>query len=291
MNTKMLLLASASATLMLAVDTARAQEPMPPGPFELVSQLDFECRPAQGAPPAAQVGVRQLNPVLQGKVPFQVATLGGLREVCVPVAKNGQIPTPRALAFARFLDVACYDADADPVNVDVTLGHLNPQLPGLPSETVELQRLKQLCVPVKKNAAELPPEIKAFASHFDLGCYHLAQPTADINRTLVLTHLNPVIREMGPPDRTVRLHRARQLCVPVAKNNQPVPPGIENLVRWADFLKYDVERLQGAIPVLPLVLTHLNPLFDAVPPFATALAPEPRLMVPVAKDGHLPPQD
>ena len=82
--------------ITLAAGTARAQEvPVnPPTPFELASGLDLECRPAQGAPPAPQVGVRQLNPVLMPKIDPQLAQLGPLEEVCVPVVKNGQFPPP-----------------------------------------------------------------------------------------------------------------------------------------------------------------------------------------------------
>src|SRR5688572_14692356 len=57
---------AAAGLTILSAGAARAQV-QPPSPYELVSQLDFECRPAQGAPPAAQVFIRQLNPVLQNR--------------------------------------------------------------------------------------------------------------------------------------------------------------------------------------------------------------------------------
>ena len=264
-----------------------------PSPFELVSQLDFECRPADGVPVAPAVIIRQLNPVLQNKIPSEQVPLGELEEVCVPVAKNGQIPGQPALAFIRWLDLACYQATSSYSGVELKLEHLNPVLNDLPDEDVRLTRLEQVCLPVAKNGVEPPPVIRALASHFDLGCYGLEEPTSDADRTLVLTHLNPVIRAMVPilPDRMVDLRRARQLCVPIGKNNQPIPPGVLSRVEWADFLKYRVVP-HDPIPPLPLWLEHLNPLYAAVAPFLTTLHPGwVRLMVPVAKNGHLPPLD
>src|SRR6187549_185869 len=88
---------------LLQTVSAQAQ----PTPFELASQLDLECRSAQGAPPVEELGIRQLNPVLQGVLPNQKAQLGGLEEVCVPVAKNNSIPTEPARNFIRGIDLAC----------------------------------------------------------------------------------------------------------------------------------------------------------------------------------------
>jgi hypothetical protein len=187
-------------------------------------------------------------------------------------------------------DLACYRAAAPPVDVDVTLSHLNPVLAGLPDEDVHLVNLAQLCVPVSKNNNTPPPAIKQIVEHLDVACYELAEATPSADRTLVLSHLNPVIKAMQLPNRVVEMKRAKQLCVPVAKNNQPVPPGVRDIVQWVDFLKYRIDVVQAAVPPLPLWLTHLNPLFAGVPPFPVMLAnQELRLMVPVAKDGQLPP--
>jgi hypothetical protein len=286
-------LGSLSIVSWLVISPGDAVAQVPPTPFDLVSQLDFECRPADGIPVAPTVFVRQLNPVLKDRIPNQQVPLGALEEVCVPVAKNGQIPSQAALAFIRWLDVACYKAASPPTGVEVHLSHLNPVLANLPDEDVTLGALEQICLPVKKNGVEPPPAVRALASHFDLGCYGLEEPTSDANRTLVLTHLNPVIRALDPnlPDRTVTMGRARQLCVPIGKNNQPVPPGVLSRVEWADFLKYRVTP-HDPIPPLPLWLKHLNPIYAEVDRFLTILRPDwVRLMVPVAKDGHLPPGD
>lgn len=276
------------SVLLALAGAAHAQEIDLPTPYELVSQTDFECRTAQGNPPAPQVLVRQLNPVLEDKIPNLQTPLGPLEEVCVPVAKNGQVPSPAALAFIRWFDLACYRATGPWLGVDLVLSHLNPVLSWLPDEDITLGRLEQVCLPVIKNNVEPPAPYKRMASHFDLGCYSI-EPTAAHDVTLLLTHLNPVIRQLGLPDRVVDVHRAHQLCVPIGKNNQPIPPGILAFIEWADFLKYRVEP-RDPIPPLPLWLEHINPIYDAVPRFLTTLlADRVRLMVPVAKDHHLPP--
>jgi hypothetical protein len=281
----------AGVALMAAAGDALAQTP-----YDFVSQLDFECRRAEGPPPVQDLRIRQLNPVLQGHLPNQRTELGALNEICVPVAKNFQTPSQPALSFIEWIDLACYAASAEPVDVDVKLSHLNPVLAGLPEESVTLTELSQVCVPVSKNNVPPPEPVRDLANHFDLACYDLAEPTAFLNFPLWLSHLNPVIRAMGLPNRFGYLQRARQLCVPIAKEEQPVPPGPLSRVQWSDFLKYKF-RPVAPIPPLPLWIRHLNPLFAWVAPFWTELqavnpalpAQWPELMVPVAKNGQLPP--
>lgn len=265
-----------------------------PTPFALASQLDLECHQAVGPAPAPNLFIRQLNPVLQDRLPNQQVVLGPLEDVCVPVQKNNQTPGPLALPIARWVDLACYEAHAAPVDVDVDLTHLNPVLNGLPDEHVKITELEQLCVPVRKNNSVIPPAVQQIVSHFDFACYGLEEPTSDAGVPLVLSHLNPVIRAMQLGDRRVVLQRARQLCVPVGKDAQPIPAAASQLVRWVDFLKYNVApQNAAAIPAIqapiPLWLTHLNPLFDGAPQFFTVLQAPLKLLVPVAKDGVFPP--
>lgn len=110
--------------------------------------------------------IRQLNPVLQNRLPNQVAKLGAFEDVCVPVAKNRQVPGPGVLPIARRVDLACYQASAAPVDVAVDLSHLNPVLSGLPDEAVKLVALERLCVPVRKvrRAAAAPSYPRPFAT-------------------------------------------------------------------------------------------------------------------------------
>ena len=274
--------------------TAAAQQL--PTPLGLASQLDLECHAAQGPAPVQSLFLRQLNPVLQGKLPNQVAQIGALEDVCVPVAKNNQIPGPNAFSIARWVDLACYDASAPLVDVKVHLSHLNPVLANLPNEVVTLKKLDQFCAPVKKNNVNPPPAVHAIVKHFDFACYELEEPTQNVQFPLMLSHLNPVIQGMNLPNRAVRMQRAKQLCVPVAKNNQPVPQPALSFISWLDFLRYDVTPLApAAVPAyqapIPLVLTHLNPLFTNAPSFATVLQAPLKLLVPVAKNNVLPPND
>jgi hypothetical protein len=270
--------------------TAEAQQP--PTPLELASQLDYECRPTQPSPPPVpQLWIRQLNPVLKDHIGPTQVVLGPMEQVCVPVAKNNAIPTPRALAVASWSDLACYRAEAvQPLGAPLKLTHLNPQLAALPDEYVHVESLRQLCLPVRKNDSQIPPAVRQIVSFIDQACYDLREPTSDADRTLVLSHLNPVIQAFGFPNRVVRMERARRLCVPVAKNNEVVPPGVLALVEWLDFLKYPIDVLQGGGPIIPLWLTHLNPLFAGMERFFASLGMEERrLMVPVAKNDNIPP--
>ena len=272
-------------TGLLHTLSAHAQGPTP---FELASQLDFECRSAQGAPPAAELGIRQLNPVLQGVLPNQKTKLGALEEVCVPVAKNNNIPTEPARSVIRGIDLACYKAEAAPVDVQVVTTHLNPVFSQLPPEVVHLIQLQQVCVPVAKNGVIPPEPMLSVIRHMDFGCYGLEQPTSDANTNVLLSHLNPVLIQQGLPSHVVQMERAHQLCVPIGKNQEPIPAPVQNLVRWVDFLKY---RATPAVPLAPwpLTLRHLNPLFVEQQPFNVTLFGPPRLLVPVAKNGFIPP--
>jgi hypothetical protein len=234
--------------------------------------------------------IRQLNPVLKDQIPMLPVQLGPLQQVCVPVAKNNNIPTSPALPIVSNSDLACYRAFAPPVDVDLKLSHLNPVLRDLPDEFVRLTELETVCLPVRKNAAVIPPGARAVVSFIDQACFELEEPTASAERGLRLTHLNPIIREMGFEDRGVRMKRARQLCVPIAKNDEIVPEPVKRIVQWADFLKYRLELVQGVAPAYPLVLSHMNPLFAGLPQFPVVVDYGPsHLMVPVAKNDRLPP--
>jgi hypothetical protein len=283
---------AAVAASTLVTGTAFAQQL--PTPFALASQLDLECHKAQGPAPVQNLFIRQLNPVLQGHLPNQAAQIGALEDVCVPVAKNNQIPGPNAFNIARWVDLACYDAKAPPVNDSVHLDHLNPVLANLPDENVTIKQLEQVCVPVKKNNVNPPAAVHAIVRHFDFACYELQEPTQDVQFPLSLSHLNPVIQNMNLPNRAVRMRTAKQLCVPIGKNAQPVPEPALSFISWLDFLKYDLTPFnQAAVPAyqqpIPLVLTHLNPLFANAPSFATVLQAPLKLLVPVAKNNVLPP--
>ena len=290
-----------SASAADFADKELAQVASLPSPYAFVSQLDFECQrissvplpvPLPVPPPVQQVLLRQLNPVLQGDLPNQVAQLGTLREMCLPVAKDGQIPTDEVLDFVSWADLACYEASAEPVDVTVALSHLNPVLSDEPDESVTMVELRRLCVPMRKNQSDIPDAARRLLQHLDLACYRLAQATEDANRNLTLSQLNPVIQEMPVGDLGVVLRRAVELCVPVGKNMQEIPQDVRRIIRWVDMLKYRTQVIDGELPVLPLLLEHMNPLFANLGPFVIDLLDlPPRVMVPVAKNQQFPPAD
>ena len=99
------------------------------------------------------------------------------------------------------------------------------------------------------------------------------------------------MRAFGYPDRLVALERANQLCVPVAKNQQPVPEDVQHVVEWVDLAAYHTEPVAFPAAPFPLLLSQLNPLFAAAPDTQTLLMNPRRSMVPVAKNQTLPPVD
>ena len=265
-------------------------EPPPlPSPRDFVRGLDLECYHSEGPPPVQELDIRQLNPVLKGILPNQKITLGPMVQTCLPVAKNNNIPPAAVRRFISMVDLSCYSAEAAPVDVDVNLRHLNPVLQDLPAEDVTLKRLRRFCSPVRKNDAQIDPAVLRLTRHLDFACYEFEDPTPSADRDLELSHLNPLVREMGFPNRHVHLERANQLCVPVGKNQQPIPEDVQRVVEWTDFMQYRFDVINpNPVPPIQLWLTQLNPLFNG---FATpALLHDPyTLMVPVAKNNTPPP--
>ncbi len=256
-----------------------------PAPKDFVSYLDLECfRTDPYQPPAVGLALRHLNPVLDGLPPEQV-TLGAREQLCVPVAKNNVIPPPGVLDFVRFVDLACYRVVTPASGKALGLAHLNPVLQDLPRTEVVLGRAEQLCVPVAKNGVAPPAEVMQLVRHLDLLCYGIT-PNAPMNRALNLRQLNPVLTGQIPAA-TVRVTDARQLCVPMHKGGDVIPPEVVRVVRWADLEKFDVV----AAPMAPVTLSlrHLNPVLGALPLERATLTAAVQLGVPVAKNGQFPP--
>src|SRR5688572_11266106 len=74
-----------------------------------------------------------------------------------------------------------------------------------------------LLSPSSSAHAQQLPTPKALISGLDLECYRTPGPSMDFE--LMLTHLNPVLRELGLPQHEVRIKELVQTCVPVRKNN------------------------------------------------------------------------
>jgi hypothetical protein len=267
--------------------SAQAVPPATPTPFELARSLDLECRPTNGAPPVPQLFIRQLNPVLTNVLPDQGIQLGEMVRTCTPVTKNGVVPPPNVLAIDRAVNLACYKAMAPPVDVPVVLSHLNPVLKDLPNEPVVLEQIEQFCTNVAVNVPQMPEHVRDIVKFFDFACYRLEDPTSDVDEPLLLGDVNPEHAQW--PDHHVRMHRAPRLCVPVRKNNEPIPEPALRLLRWVDFLDYRIDVNPADVVPYGANLHFMNPLFQAAPPTPVWLDQPTHLLVPVAKNGVIPP--
>lgn len=279
------LLALLSAmTLTVAMAATASSAPALPTPKSFVSQLDLQCfRSSPYTPQFGSIGTRHLNPVLAG-LPEEKVTLGVRDQVCVPVAKNGVIPSADALDFIRFVDLACYRITGVNVNKQLNLTQLNPVLAGVPASNVVMTTPQQLCVPVVKNGNVPPPEILRLVQYIDLKCYAITPQTA-MNKQLSLRHLNPLLVNVPGTSANVTLNR--QLCVPVQKSAQPIPDDVLAIVRWIDLVKYDLSATAG-VPI-SLTLSHINPLLTGLPREQATLTAPSQLAVPVAKNNAFPP--
>lgn len=270
-----------------AATPSQAPAPAPlPSPLRFVSSLDLECFPtAVHQPPfSGTIVTRHLNPVL-AHLPAELTPLGGRLELCVPVAKNNVQLPPEVLRFIQWVDLACYRTTGQDVSFPLGLRHLNPLFANLPPHGVRILSPVQLCVPVMKNGLVPPPEVLRLVSFIDLKCYREA-PATPLNTFVRLTQLNPVLTNLPPA--VAAVFDNHQLCVPVRKNNQPIPDDVLNIVRWIDLEKYNIVTTPLAAPVT-LRLNHLNPLLAALPAETVTITEGKQLMLPVAKNNVIPP--
>jgi hypothetical protein len=266
-----------------------ATAPALPGPNEFVSGLDLECFDTPGPALNLQLQLTHLNPVLLqlGLAPH-VVTIGALVQTCVPVQKNGVTPSAAALPFIQQTDLACYkiNAAAVPNPPTLTLKHLNPVLANLPAHTFLLRQALQLCVPVAKNGVIPTPDVLRLVQFIDLECYDApitAHPTFGVH----LKQFNPQLGNI-PVHPLTLVSQPRQLCVPVQKNGQAIPADVLGVVRWIDLEKFTASPVVG-VPPVNVVLSHLNPLFTTLSRVQVTLAQAVALMVPVSKNGVVPP--
>jgi len=284
--------ALASLVLVAVLPGAATAAPRVPPPLPFVSQLDLSCYRTEGyKPPPTAVTLKQLNPVL-AELPIETVKLGERQQLCVPVAKNGVIPPPGILDYVRWVDLSCYRIEGRAVNFPLTLSQLNPvvQRLGIQDAPVTMLSPEQLCVPVAKNGVLPPPEILSVVRHIDLACYAL-RVLGIPGRPFPLTlgHLNPVLADRPKVD--VKVGNARQLCVPVAKSGDKIPPEVLRTVQWLDLAKYDVTTGPSVVGPVTLKLTHLNPVLAHLPGEEVVLTEPAQLGLPVAKNGKIPPRD
>jgi hypothetical protein len=199
--------------------------PPPDDTLPFIQALDWECYGIAGPPLNLPLNLTQLNPVIAGLLgPNVGVTVLEPQQLCVPVAKTSTNPPPNVLALIQYIDVKCYRVTTT-VNqaATLTLTHLNPLFSTLSSESSSIGPApQQLCVPVTKNQAVIPVDVRPYVRFSDVLCYPATG--APLNRNLVLRHLNPVLA--GLPPETDFIGNSLQLCVPVAKNGM-FPPGIQ----------------------------------------------------------------
>nr|WP_062339166.1 hypothetical protein [Herbidospora sakaeratensis] len=256
-----------------------------PTPKDLTAYLDLECfKTSQYQPPATVLTLRHLNPVLSN-LPIETVTLGPREQLCVPVAKNNQVPPSPALDFLRFIDLSCYRISGVTVNTGLVLSHLNPLFQTYPRTQITMTSPQQLCVPVVKNNAVPPADILRLVRHIDLKCYGIT-PNTSLNTQLGLRQLNPVLVPIIPNHAAV-VGFARQLCVPVQKAGDTIPADVLNIIRWIDLEKFDLSV--AATPQVGLTLRHINPVLANLPAEQAVLTGASQLALPVAKNGAFPP--
>jgi hypothetical protein len=273
---------------MAAVPASGQPQPQAlPTPLQFVSHLDLECfRTEPYQPPDTTILTRHINPVL-ADLPEEEVRLGAREQLCVPVAKNHILPPDEVLAFIQYVDLSCYRIEGQPVDRTLTLSHLNPQLVDLPRREIVITIPEQLCVPVVKNGVYPPDEILRLISYIDLKCY-LEEPQEPLYKALTLSHLNPELAGLRPHD--VRVTYNKQLCVPVQKNNEEIPPEVLRIVQWIDLEKYDIVTPPLLEPVR-LTIDHINPSLKWLPTEEVTIQYGHQLMLPVAKDDMIPPAE
>ena len=70
--------------------------------------------------------------------------------------------------------------------------------------------------------------------------------------------------------------------------NQAIPADVLAIVQWVDLEKFAASPLVF-VPPVNVTLNHLNPMFTAQPAVAVTLRQASALLLPVSKNGAVPP--
>jgi len=189
-----------------------------------VRNIDFACYRIDAPPLPAPVplSLTHLNPVLANFPAHGVRLIQG-RQLCLPIAKNDVLPPDPVLQVVRFLDLECFETEpgAHPT-FTLNLTQLNPQLTGIAPHLMTLGPTpRQMCVPVRKGAQDIPAPVLNLVRWIDLEKFAATPPVTIAPVPVVLRHLNP--RFVTFPPVPVTLETANALMLPVAKNGQ-FPP-------------------------------------------------------------------
>jgi hypothetical protein len=275
------------------VPLAIGAQPLPT-PKDFVANLDVRCYKTGGQPPLnLPLRLDQLNPAFGADVAFQQVVVQEDEEMCLPVYKNGIPPPSTVLPFMQYVDWSCYRIDGGvSLDLPLRLDHLNPNIgPPLNNRIdVVVKEPQQLCLPVRKDAQVIPPDVLKLIQWLDVECFRVetAQPTSPT--PLTLHHLNPLFAGLSesvtvPPASNPY---PTQLCVPVMKNLQGPSDDLLELVRYSDVLCYQVEGFQFDHFIR---LSQLNPVITAmgVRPQKVIPLASTKVCLPVAKNGFFPP--
>ncbi len=262
-----------------------------PTPARFVSFLDVRCYQIPNQPPlGVPLRLDHLNPVLVQKgLPPEQVTLGSPQDLCVPVQKNNNAPSPDVLPFIQFVDWKCYGISGPSLDLPLHLDHLNPVISAMfgPSDDVTVREPQQLCVPVAKNGNFPSTAVRHLVESLDVKCYRV-DATQHVSGNINLTHLNPLFAKLPPESTTIVGPTANQLCVPVAKNGRTPSSDIFPIIQYSDVLCYP---LVGNPLNMQLRLSHLNPVLIGMglPDENVFVTNTDKLCVPVAKNGNFPP--
>lgn len=192
-----------------------------------IQQVDLACFRIEAVPLAAPLTLtlKHLNPVLiHMNLPAHKVALIQPVQLCVPVSKNGVVPTPDVLRLIQSIDLECWkvDAGAHPA-FTVNLKQLNPQLGHIQPHNLNLvPQPRQMCVPVQKNNQLIPTDVLNVVRWIDLEKFTATPIVTAPSVQVVLKHLNPLFASF--PSLTVKIERASALMVPVTKNGATPPP-------------------------------------------------------------------
>lgn len=280
----------ASLLIPLAVPMSAAAQSLPT-PADFVRFLDLRCyRTPDQLPLNVPLRLDHLNRVLLNYgVPPEDVLVQEAQELCVPVRKENQVIPSTSLPFLRYADLECYGIRGKSLDLPLRIDQLNPIIAAKlgPQTQVIVREPNQLCVPVAKNNAVIPPAVLRLIQHLDVKCYRVEAPAIP-DTPIRLTHLNPLFSTLPTELAEIKGPAPIQLCVPVTKNQVYPPTDVAAIIRYSDVLCYN---LKGADLGRDLRLTHLNPVLKAMglPDESVVAKESTKLCVPVAKDGDFPP--
>ncbi|SDR20983.1 hypothetical protein [Thermostaphylospora chromogena] len=137
----------------LCVPVEKRGAPVPYEVLQLVRHIDLLCyRIEPNEPMERELAFAHINPVLTEAIPYHRVKVLQARQLCAPVLKAGDQPTPEVLAVVRWIDLERYDIATEELKpVPLTIRHINPVLERLPVEELRIYPAHQLAVPVAKN--------------------------------------------------------------------------------------------------------------------------------------------